>query len=410
MWLRGAAGAGKTAIAHDIAEWCGAEKQGLLLATFFFWHTDSTRNEIKPFIPTLAYAITQSVPAARSLIVKAVESDPHIFSRSLEIQLLKLVLEPLTHLSEIPTSSDLPHVIIVDGLDECVQAKEQKALLNLFVHAFTHHKPTWRVLITSRPEQAISSSFDTATLQDISTVLDLDREYNSHGDIRRFLVDNFKEIKETHPRKRFIPSGWPNSDSVNKLVGNASGQFIYAATVINYVKSDYDSPVNRLKSILDTSPQDYQGRRQEMPFAELDYLYSHILSSTRVADVKTACHVVACCVVLVPTLYSTSWVNPYRYSNPTQTVADILSMEIETLCAILEELRSIVHFTHEATRFNFKLLHASFEDFIFDPRRSGDLYIDRTMLHASIACSYLRLLHSKPFPSFLPYDCLTSLL
>jgi len=452
MWLRGAAGAGKTAIAHDIAEWCGAEKQGLLLASFFFWRTDSTRNEIKPFIPTLAYAITQSVPAAWSLIVKAVESDPHIFSRSLEIQLLKLVLEPLTHcLSGIPTSSDLPHVIIVDGLDECVNPKEQKALLGLFLHAFTHHKPGWRVLITSRPEQAISNLFDTATLENISTVLDLDREYDSHDDIRRFLVDNFK-IKETHPRRCFIPSGWPGSDAINQLVRNASGQFIYAKTVINYVKSDYDSPVNRLKSILDTSAENDQG--QEMPFAKLDSLYTHILSSTRVADAKMACHVVACCIAIVPTLRSAYWVrvgytknrrdgypNPQmganlltqmdlssistetlcavlverrsadrfgytenwrdRYRNPTQMVANILSMETETLCAILGELRSIIHFTHTATRFDFKLLHASFEDFIFDPRRSGDLYVDRTKLHASIACSYFRRLQGKIVSSLL---------
>jgi len=391
MWLRGAAGAGKTAIAHDIAEWCGAETQGLLLASFFFWRTDPTRNEIKPFIPTLAYAITQSVPATRSLIVKAVEFDPHIFSRSLKIQLLKLVLEPLTHLSGIPISSDLPHVIIVDGLDECVNPKEQKALLDLFV-AFTRHKPRWRVLITSRPEQAISNLFDAATLEKISTVLDLDREYDSYDDIRRFLVDNFKEIKETHPRRRFIPSGWPGSDAINKLVRNSSGQFIYAKTVINYIKSDYDSPFNRLKSIMGTNAQNDQG--EEMPFAELDSLYTHILSSTRVADAKTACHVVACCIVIVPTLRSRA---NDRDGNPTQTVADILSVEIETLCAILEELRSIIHFTHTTLSFNFKLLHASFEDFIFDPRRSGGLYVDRTRLHASIACSYLRLLHSKLF-------------
>jgi len=394
MWLRGAAGAGKTAIAHDIAEWCGAEKQGLLLASFFFWRTDSTRNEIKPFIPTLAYGITQSVPAARSLIVKAVEFDPHIFSRSLEDQLFKLVLEPLIHLSEMPTSSDLPHVIIVDGLDECVQPKEQKALLNLFVQALRHHKPRWRVLITSRPEQAIANLFDNAPLQNLSTVLKLDR---AHDDIRRVLIDNFKEIRETHPRKRFIPSSWPGSDAVNKLVRNASGQFIYASTVINYIKSDYDSPVNRLKSIMGTSAQNDEG--QEMPFAELDSLYTHILSSARVADAKTACRVVASCIVIAPTFRSRT--RPDSYGNPAQTVADILSVEIETLCAILEALGSIVHFRHHPTRFNFKLLHASFEDFIFDPRRSGDLHIDRTRLRASIACSYFPLLHGKLFSSFL---------
>jgi len=37
MWLYGAAGAGKSAIAHTLAEIC--DKDGWLRATFFFWKT-----------------------------------------------------------------------------------------------------------------------------------------------------------------------------------------------------------------------------------------------------------------------------------------------------------------------------------------------------------------------------------
>ena len=43
-------------------------------------------------------------------------------------------------------------------------------------------------------------------------------------------------------------SQWlPPQEDVDKLVRKSSGQFIYAA-VITYVCSDYDSPVDRLRS------------------------------------------------------------------------------------------------------------------------------------------------------------------
>src|SRR6188768_3435295 len=55
LWLYGAAGAGKSAIAHSIAEIC--EERGWLLATFFFWKTAAERNSIARFVTTVAYQI-----------------------------------------------------------------------------------------------------------------------------------------------------------------------------------------------------------------------------------------------------------------------------------------------------------------------------------------------------------------
>ena len=42
LWLTGAAGAGKSAIAQSIIELCLV--QGLIIASFFFNRSDSTRN------------------------------------------------------------------------------------------------------------------------------------------------------------------------------------------------------------------------------------------------------------------------------------------------------------------------------------------------------------------------------
>jgi len=97
MWLYGAAGAGKSAIARTMAEKLHSRQQ--LLATFFFSRADSSRNTIKSVIATLAYNIALSVPESRPLIVATIENDPLILNRSFAHQLEELILGPLRNLS-----------------------------------------------------------------------------------------------------------------------------------------------------------------------------------------------------------------------------------------------------------------------------------------------------------------------
>jgi len=96
MWLYGAAGAGKSAIAHTIAEIC--DKDGWLLATFFFWKTSPERNNASRFIATIVYQIALAIPIARQYIEAVVEFNPRIFDQSIDTQLAKLILEPLQRL------------------------------------------------------------------------------------------------------------------------------------------------------------------------------------------------------------------------------------------------------------------------------------------------------------------------
>jgi len=81
LWLYGAAGAGKSAIAYTLAEIC--EKYGYLLATFFFWKTAAERNDVSRFVATIAYQVARAIPASRRLIENAVDADPMIFNNRL---------------------------------------------------------------------------------------------------------------------------------------------------------------------------------------------------------------------------------------------------------------------------------------------------------------------------------------
>lgn len=374
MWIHGAAGAGKTAIAYTIAEWC--DKQNLLLASFFFSRSDpsGSRNNIKAFVATLAYAVCNSYPPSRSLILKLIARDRLIFSRHLNIQFSKLILEPL----EASFSFDLPYVLIIDGLDECNESAEQKALLQLVEHAVKHSKLCLKVLISSRPEQVIRNEFDSAALWDLSTRLALNEDYDSYKDIRRFLEDQFAEIKRMHLRRNSIPSDWPNDDAIHKLVQKSSGQFIYAKTVIKHISVDYDSPVVRLESILDPSKSDPDTK--DLPFAELDMLYTHILTSTKVANTETTCRVVAFCTMVQEFVR-------VRRERHARKIARIMNMDDEKLSPILTELASLIDFNPYDS--SFKVLHASLGDFLLDPSRSRYVCVDRRKLNTEAACYYL---------------------
>ena len=90
LWFYGPAGAGKLAIAHNIAERCDFEN--LLLASFFFSRSDSTRNNSKSLITTIAYQIAINIPGTQEEIVVAMERDPLILTRSIEAQVASLIV------------------------------------------------------------------------------------------------------------------------------------------------------------------------------------------------------------------------------------------------------------------------------------------------------------------------------
>ena len=88
LWFYGPAGAGKTAITHNIAECCDLEN--LLLAGFFFSCSDPTRSNTKSLIATISYQIAINIPGTREKIVAAIERDPLVLNRSLEAQVSAL--------------------------------------------------------------------------------------------------------------------------------------------------------------------------------------------------------------------------------------------------------------------------------------------------------------------------------
>ncbi|KAF6745706.1 hypothetical protein DFP72DRAFT_1077106 [Ephemerocybe angulata] len=303
LWLTGPAGTGKTAIAGSVAETCS--ENGLLAATFFFssFSGSADRRSKACFVPTLAYQLRKhrGLQDVGKAILSAIDNDPAIFSTRVKDQFEELVLRPFRQLSNQSSGTSLfPKVIVIDGVDECeplkapgqsitkeeaqiAREREHLEILDVLFQAVCDPAFPFRIVVVSRPERQFATFF-SETASDTTLKLFLDDKYDPNADIELFLHAKFAEIR----RRYHFPPSWPTPAQIRSLVSNASGQFIYAATVIRFVDSRTHLPQEQLDCVLDlekepveTDPKSKhtvpQSKSKPNPFRALDALYLHIL-------------------------------------------------------------------------------------------------------------------------------------
>ncbi|PPQ82753.1 hypothetical protein CVT25_009224 [Psilocybe cyanescens] len=384
MWLYGAAGAGKSAIAQTISEIL--DDQHIVLASFFFWRNDPQRGAAKLLVTTLAYQLAVKLPPVfRERLDLALENDPLITTRSLEAQFKALIREPLLELLHAGFSTNNHIVVIIDGLDECDDPKVQATIVDLSFRLLHSRDLPLKILIASRPEIDISSSFDRKPFSTLARIA-LDDDYQSEEDIRHFLTDTFNEIKTQHRLRSYIPIGWPAEDSLDTLVQKSSGQFIYASTVVKYVASPRHRPTHRLEVVLGIHPP----KAGDSPFAELDALYQHILMG--VEDVDLILKIIGFVVL-----------HPPFCANSVAFIESFLSLAPGDVQLLMQNLGSLISVEiypdhpDGAEMLTIRLLHASLKDYLLDQSRSKDFFLDRLQMHTYYA--ELCLPHIKELPS-----------
>jgi hypothetical protein len=380
LWLYGPAGAGKTAIAHDIAQRCDLEN--LLLASFLFSRSDPTRSNAKSLVATIAYQIAINIPGTREKIVATIERDPLILTRSLESQVAALVVEPLCEPLEAgyfsaPTSRRL---IIIDGLDECDTQSPpvQCSVLEVISHLFHKYRLPLLVFVASRPERHLNHTFTTGSLLELHTTLALDDTYKPNDDIRVFLTDNFRRVKDTHPMRRYLDHSWPSVEVLDRLVKKSSGQFIYASTVVKYVSSIRHQPAERLDVVLGIHPPRHAS---EMPFGELDALYRHIFSAIEDREIV---------LLILGFFWQLSAPHQYYLMNAGD-LEDFLLLNRGDIEMLFGDLSSVITISNHRPCFHVQ--HASLHDFLLDAARSKEFYIDLSRIHTT--CMHLCFQHIK---------------
>ncbi|KAF8230399.1 hypothetical protein L208DRAFT_123128 [Tricholoma matsutake] len=177
-WLSGPAGTGKTTVAHTIAE---EYKDRKLAASFFFWRKTGDRDDINKLVATLAWQIAKNISSAKERMEEALELKNEAYiplpQLSLEDQLSKV----LVHAPVADTNHAGPHLIVIDGLDECASQEGIRRLIDWL----RENKPPFRFLLTSRPEPQIKACFLPG--EEASDVLSLSLT-ESKDDIREYFI------------------------------------------------------------------------------------------------------------------------------------------------------------------------------------------------------------------------------
>ncbi|KAF9039127.1 hypothetical protein BJ165DRAFT_364821 [Panaeolus papilionaceus] len=387
-WLYGSAGAGKSAIAQTVSE--DLKSSSNLAASFFFSRTSSAethRGHEGRFVTTLAYQLALSIPGLRSYIERTIDNIPSVFDLTLVQQVTDLIIEPLKQLKhdygQEASPSTFPRIIVVDGLDECEEESGQKQVLEAIATLVGYQDVyPFSVFLSSRPELVIRTWFAAthAKSPSLTQSVSLLDSCDSDHDIEVFVYAETAEIRQSHPFKSRIPIDWPSPGFVKKIVERANGQFVYASIIMKYIRDLRHHPDHRLESILqNTVPQ------PDRPYAELDALYLYILRRTQ--EPTLVHQILAFRIVTISFAGSFDDVHSRDYLE--------IFLCLPSVQALLIDLQSIIHCDADGMWFGGSdwdrplrgttclnvpvpsiFHHASLLEFLLDPQRSEEFYVD----------------------------------
>ncbi|KAB5589208.1 hypothetical protein CTheo_7351 [Ceratobasidium theobromae] len=342
-WMNGMAGTGKTTIACSFSNTLEARKQ--LAASFFCTRTSPECRQVNRIIPTIAYQLARYSIPFQGALCEVLANEPDIGSKNVIKQMERLLKGPLSKVKEaIPDNL----VVVIDALDECEDRHGVRLMLDL-LFKYAPSLPL-KFFVTSRPEPEIYSKMMSLNAKD-RTVLHLHEIEQSlvQADIELYLREELGFMS-------------PADDEIQQLVTRSGSFFIYAATLVRYIRPVNTSinPRSRLRTILGVSSESVKKH------AELDALYGAVLKSAldgdefesiEADDVRSVLRTVLCVQEPVD----------------IETLAILAGVDnTERALSALQPLRSVLHFSDSSGLVS--TLHASFPDFMFDSERSGEYF------------------------------------
>ncbi|CUA76103.1 Kinesin-like protein KIF21B [Homo sapiens] [Rhizoctonia solani] len=345
FWMNGMAGTGKTTIACTFSQILEQDKR--LAASFFCTRTTAGCRDVNRIIPTIAYQLARYCTPFQSALCDVLGEEPDLGSKHVQKQFERLLRDPL--LQSVDTIPD-NLVVIIDALDEC----ESHTGVELILDLFFQHAPTFplKIFVTSRPENEI---YNRMTLHSHAReVIHLHEIEKSlvQADIELYLLAELTNVS-------------PSASEIAELVRRSGALFIYAATLVRYIKSDgrLANPHNRLKSVLNITHEKTKQHEQ------IDALYTAILESVLNHDKLEAKEANDIRAVLQTVLFAQEPIS-------IETIATLSGMDDPArVLSAIQPLRSVLHQSEQTGVVS--TLHASFPDFMFSRERSGLYFCDK---------------------------------
>jgi len=347
-----------------------------LAASFFFFRSDPTRNNGEQLIPTLVSHLVCTFEGIVPFVEERICKDRALFTKRYQSQIQQLLVEPLLALQSSGSPVTVPRLIVIDGLDECEDAEVQCELLRVIARAMPQIPFPLRFFVTSRPEAHIMRVFSHD--RDLQAVpiyrFNLSDDPDADMDIRKFLDEEFAEIRRVHHVGLQLSHNWPNQTAVTSLVERSSGHFVYASTAIRYIRCPEHRPDERLQVILGLRQLQEVGDR---PYDQLDALYALIFRG-----VKNYSRLQKICLVLGILYFQSITLGLFSCDI---TIEELLEMQAGDLVLLLDPILSLVAIDGNHVR----ILHKSLMDYLLD-LRGEHLPFDLSLVHEVAAINILK--------------------
>ncbi|KAJ3573772.1 hypothetical protein NP233_g2218 [Leucocoprinus birnbaumii] len=381
IWLYGSAGCGKSAVAQTFAEKCVSLKR---LGAAYFFSRPNKRNDPKTVIPTIAYQLALHCPDYKAVITSRLADDPQLLSKAIPVQFRELIITPFSQLQAHGCQSiRRPFLIVLDGLDECQGEAAQCEFIRLIyelVRVKKNFPLVW--LISSRSEAHLQHMFLRITDCGRQQLV-IDEE--CRNDVDRFLRDGLFDLQ----LKYNIGPSWPSSEQFDAVTEGISGHFVFAATALGFIGDDeYANPPERLDKLV-TFFSHARGTHTPNPqaLAKLDTLYACILSDVPENVFPTTWRILAHFIYMHE-------INEYRgvfLYQSAQSLCNFVDIDQATFYGAMRKLYSVVDVPgpEKAGTMPLRFYHASFQDFLVDPSRSGRFAIEEKQAVIDITKSLL---------------------
>lgn len=348
VYITGPAGAGKSAIAQTLAENC---RELDTLGAAIFLSRQGRRNNILHIIPTIAYQLAKWCPSYRDYVSQLLADDPELIDSDLSDQFMELIWYPFQ--DEV---IDMSRVIILDGLEECMDIPLQLELLDL-ISAQAWYNPRIPLLwvITSRPEPHLLKfiSSEAGRFLELRR-LETDDPESVEG-VHLMLSDGFRDIRQKFPDV-LKDAKWPTRLELERLERAASGYFMFASSILQFVDNERQDPKGQLAASLKFL-DGVAASGGPHPLQPLDRLYQQILSDVHQNILPITLRILRLC--------AEGWRTP-------RSIANHLGIDLSLFYSALRGLHSVLRIPPPKAHIkDLQFYHPSFPEFLRDPNRSG---------------------------------------
>jgi WD40 repeat protein len=380
LWLTGDPGSGKSAITASVAREC--KRTGILWAQFFINRNNANTTDPKYYFPSIARQFADHIPDSDVAlsIHDALRQNPLLVDDLSADQAYGIFLDALKVASNI--NPEKPVVVVIDGLDETSRPR-LRVTADIFSKLFAKlDRPNAKVFISSRTEHEIqkpfSQAFDVKHVKHIH--LDTAAE-SSIQDVSYFLRRRIADIVETNDLNW---EEWPGEERMQALCIQASGLFIWAATVVKFFQEQIDVMGREcLNDLLDALSTKGMG--------DINVLYSTILRLMYKGDMddwvfETFRRVVGCIVVLQEPLCLAE----------IEDLLDLRQTESSARVDIkhfVRRLRTVLVAGADAIGgHTVPRLHKSFFEFVTSERADSHFRVDMDLSNVEVVLQCLRCL------------------